>query len=118
MPNPRVPNYILTKTKKALTLAGGDCIGQDELIEAQAELADVLHWMCGKNQACHVAIAMELPQFFEKIPNEDPELTGLDYKHPIETIRPTHGVYLEACDPSEFSNKELLEVVETHKPKS
>jgi|TARA_R100001082_G_C4302046_1_gene132860 hypothetical protein len=96
MPNPRVPNYILTKTKKALTLAGGDCIGQDELIEAQAELADVLHWMCGNDQGSHVALSMELPQFFQMA------------QHAL----------LENRDPSEFSNKELLEVVETHKPKS
>ena len=100
MPNPRVPNYILTKTKKALTLAGGDCIGQDELIEAQAELADVLHWMCGKDQGSHVALSMELPQFFQYV--------GLGMVQ--------HA--LENRDPSELTNKELLEIVETHKPKS
>tara|TARA_R100001163_G_scaffold64690_1_gene59552 strand:+ start:856 stop:1170 length:315 start_codon:yes stop_codon:yes gene_type:complete len=104
MPNPRVPNYILTKTKKALTLAGGDCIGQDELIEAQAELADVLHWMCGNDQGSHVALSMELPQFFQMVQVED----GVYYGHAL----------LENRDPSELTNKELLEVVETHKPKS
>tara|TARA_R110002020_G_scaffold180065_1_gene373945 strand:+ start:511 stop:822 length:312 start_codon:yes stop_codon:yes gene_type:complete len=103
MPNPRVPNYILTKTKKALTLAGGDCIGQDELIEAQAELADVLHWMCGNDQNSHVALSMELPQFFQMV---------------TLPVRVAQHTLLENRDPSEFSNKELLEVVETHKPKS